>query len=250
VGASTTAALLCSAARRLRRELAALSFAPPVACVYDPTSYARRPHEAYLRRYGDSRKRVVFLGMNPGPFGMAQTGVPFGDVGWVSDWLGVVAKVERPAREHPKRPILGFDCPRSEVSGTRLWGAIAARCGTPDRFFAGHFVANYCPLAFVEASGRNRTPDKLPAAEREPLFAACDRHLRTLVSLLEPEWVVGIGAFAATRARAALPAAIRIARIPHPSPANPRAHRDWGATAERALEAQGVCRASRARRGK
>jgi single-strand selective monofunctional uracil DNA glycosylase len=247
VGGTTTGALLCAAARRLQRELAGLSFGPPVAVVYDPTGYARRAHEAYLRRYGGARKRVVFLGMNPGPFGMAQTGVPFGDVAYVRDWLGIQAKVDRPAREHPKRPITGFDCPRSEVSGTRLWGAIAARCGTPERFFADHFVANYCPLAFVEASGRNRTPDELPAPEREPLFASCDRHLRRVVSLLEPEWVVGIGAFAAERAREALPAEIRVARIPHPSPANPRAHRDWGAQACRALRAQGVCRARRRR---
>jgi single-strand selective monofunctional uracil DNA glycosylase len=245
VGGTTTGARLCAAARRLRRELSALSFGPPVAFVYDPTGYARRPHEAYLRRYGGARKRVVFLGMNPGPFGMAQTGVPFGDVAWVRDWLGIVAAVGRPAREHPKRPIQGFECPRSEVSGTRLWGAIAARYRTPERFFAGHFVANYCPLAFVEASGRNRTPDQLPAADREPLFAACDRHLRRLVSVLEPEWVVGIGAFAAARARAALTGEIRIAAIPHPSPANPGAHRGWGAKAERALRTQGVCRQNR-----
>jgi len=248
VPAKTRAALLCAAARRLRHELAALSFAPPVACVYDPLGYARRPHEEYLRRYGDSARRVLFLGMNPGPFGMAQTGVPFGDVACVRDWLGITAKVEQPAREHPKRPILGFDCPRREVSGTRLWGAIAARFGTPGRFFAHHFVANYCPLAFVEASGRNRTPDKLPAGERDPLFAACDRHLGRMVSLLTPEWVVGIGAFAEARARAALGAEVRIARVPHPSPANPRASRDWGAIADRALRAQGVCRARRRKR--
>jgi single-strand selective monofunctional uracil DNA glycosylase len=248
VGGGTTASLLCAAARALRRELAGLSFAPPVACVYDPTTYARRAHEDYLRRYGGSVKRVVFLGMNPGPFGMAQTGVPFGDVGWVRDWLGIRAQVERPAHEHPKRPVLGFDCPRREVSGTRLWGAIADRFGTPERFFAGHFVANYCPLAFVEASGRNRTPDKLSAAERAALFAACDRHLRRVVSLLAPEWVVGIGAFAAARAREALPAEVRIAQIAHPSPANPRAAKNWDGDAVRALRAQGVCRAKARRR--
>ena len=219
----------------------ALAFGPPVDVVYDPLAYARRPHEAYLRGYGDSRKRVVFLGMNPGPFGMAQTGVPFGDVGWVRDWLGIDGKVERPAREHPKRPVQGFDCPRSEVSGTRLWGAIARRFGTPERFFAGHFITNYCPLVFVEASSRNRTPDKLPAAEREPLYAACDRHLRQVVRVLEPEWVVGIGAFAESRAREVLGDRVRIGRVLHPSPANPRAQKDWGGKVRRELAAQGVC---------
>jgi single-strand selective monofunctional uracil DNA glycosylase len=243
------AAGLGAAARRLSRDLAALSFAAPVAQVYDPLHYARRPYATYLRRFGDDPKRVVFLGMNPGPFGMAQTGVPFGDVACVRDWLGIEEKIERPAREHPKRPILGFDCPRSEVSGTRLWGAIADRFGAPERFFADHFISNYCPLVFVEESGRNRTPDKLPAAERVPLYAACDRHLRRVVKLMEPEWVVGIGAFAESRAREVLGDTLKIGRVLHPSPANPRAQKDWGGKAQRELAAQGVCPKRRGRRG-
>ena len=230
-----------AAARRLCRDVADLRFAPPVTHVYNPLEYARRGHDAYINAYADSPKRVVFLGMNPGPFGMAQTGVPFGDVAQVRDWLGIEAAVARPAREHPKRPVLGFACPRGEVSGTRLWGAVAERFGAPERFFARHYVANYCPLAFLEASGRNRTPDKLRAEERERLYAACDRHLRRLVALLEPEWVVGIGAFAESRAREALGDAMRIGRILHPSPANPRAQKNWGREAARELAQLGLC---------
>jgi len=214
-----------------------------VAHVYNPLDYARTPHRAYIETYGASRKRVVFLGMNPGPFGMMQTGVPFGSVESVRDWLKIEAPVSRPAREHPKRPVLGFACPRNEVSGARLWGAIARTYGEPERFFGRHYIANYCPLAFLEESGRNRTPDKLPAEEREPLFEACDRHLRRLVRVLEPEWVVGIGAFAEARAREVLGSGVRIGRILHPSPANPRAQRDWGGEARRQLEALGICSA-------
>jgi len=178
---------LRTAARKLSRDLAPLRFGAPVTHVYDPLDYARHAHGAYLDAYGTGRKRVIFLGMNPGPFGMAQTGVPFGDVSQVRGFLGLEAPVSRPGNEHPKRPIQGFACPRNEVSGTRLWGAIAARFGTPQRFFAEHFIANYCPLLFLEESGRNRTPDKLAAGEREPLFAACDRHLRRIVAVLEEE---------------------------------------------------------------
>lgn len=229
--------------RRLCRSLAPLRFAAPVHRVYNPLLYARRPHLEYLRRYAASRKRVVFLGMNPGPWGMAQTGVPFGEVGRVREWLGIEAPVERPEPEHPRRPVEGFGCARSEVSGERLWGAIAASFGTPEAFFAEHFVANYCPLVFMEEGGRNRTPDKLPAAERAALFAACDRHLRDLVRLLEPEWLVGVGSFAEGRAREALqrPGGPRIGRVLHPSPANPRANRGWAAEARRELRALGVC---------
>jgi single-strand selective monofunctional uracil DNA glycosylase len=241
-GASGTAAELAMAARGLSRAIARLRFGAPVTHVYDPLVYARRTHEAYLDRYAAGRKRVVLLGMNPGPFGMAQTGVPFGEVDAVRRWLGIEGAVSRPRREHPRRPVQGFSCPRSEVSGRRLWGGIEAHFGTPRRFFRSWFVANYCPLLFLEQSGRNRTPDKLPAREREPLFEACDRHLRRLVDALEPRWVIGVGTFAEGRARAALEdRSLRFGRIPHPSPANPRAQRDWAGQARRALEAQGVC---------
>ncbi len=228
--------------RALCRQLADLRFADPVTHVYNPLEYARRPHNAYILSYADDLKRVIFLGMNPGPFGMAQTGIPFGDVAAVRDWLGIEEPVGRPASEHPKRPVRGFDCPRSEVSGSRLWGAIAAHYGRPEKFFESRFITNYCPLVFIESSGRNRTPDKLPAIEREPLFNCCDAYLRRLVEIFKAEWVIGIGAFAEQRAREALAKReVRIGRILHPSPANPRANNDWSGSARAELEALGLC---------
>jgi len=232
---------LARISRDLVREVTPLRFGPPVTHVYDPLVYARRPHERYLECYGKGPKEVVLLGMNPGPFGMAQTGVPFGEVGAVRDWMGIDEPVDQPDGTHPKRPIDGFACTRSEVSGSRLWGFARDRFGTADAFFARFFVANYCPLVFLEASGRNRTPDKLPAAERAPLFEACDRALARVVETLRPEIVVGVGAFAEARARAVLGEnGPRIARILHPSPASPRANRGWADAAAAELRAAGV----------
>ena len=167
--------------RELCRAVSELEFGPPVTHVYNPLEYARAPHESYLRRYGEARREVLLIGMNPGPFGMAQTGVPFGEVGMAGGWLGVRGRVARPPGEHPKRPILGFECARSEVSGSRLWGWARDRFGTPERFFDRFYVTNYSPLVFMEESGRNRTPDKLPKIEREPLYRACDTALRRTV---------------------------------------------------------------------
>ncbi|HOC54528.1 MAG TPA: single-stranded DNA-binding protein [Verrucomicrobiota bacterium] len=238
---ASAAEALIAAARRLRAETTRLRFGPPVTHVYNPLTYAWAPHEAYLRRFGTAPKRVVFLGMNPGPFGMAQTGVPFGEVSAVRDWLQLEGHVGQPSREHPRRPVTGFGCVRSEVSGRRLWGLFAARFGTPDRFFAGHIVMNYCPLAFLEATGRNRTPDKLPIGEQDALFAACDRHLRAVIGVLQPEWLIGIGEFAARRAEQVFGhSPLKIGRILHPSPASPAANRNWNALATRQLEAPGI----------
>jgi single-strand selective monofunctional uracil DNA glycosylase len=219
---------LLAAAKRLRAEAGWLRFKTPVTHVYNPLAYAWAPYEAYLRKYARGQKRVIFLGMNPGPFGMAQTGVPFGEVAAVRDWLGIQHAVGKPEVEHPKRPVIGFACARSEVSGRRLWGLFAAQFGTPEHFFEEHIVMNYCPLVFVEESGCNRTPDKLPASEKTALFQACDRHLRAVMTALQPEWVVGIGGFAAGQAaKLSANSPLKIGQILHPSPASPAANRDW-----------------------
>ena len=228
-------------ASQLSARLSELSFAPPVACVYDPLVYAWAPHSEYLRRFVGGHQSVVLLGMNPGPWGMAQTGVPFGEVAAARDWMGIDLRVEKPAQEHPKRPVLGGDCPRSEVSGRRLWGWVADRFGAPEAFFARFTVLNYCPLCFMEESGRNRIPEKLPLAERQPLFEACDHALRETVRVIDPELVIGVGAFAAKRARAVLgDLGPRFGQILHPSPASPAANRGWAEQVERQLTELGV----------
>ena len=232
---------LAAVAEALAADLAALRFEPPVTHVYNPLVYAAEAHGLYLSRYGAPPREIVLLGMNPGPWGMAQTGVPFGEVTLVREWLGIEVPVGRPAREHPKRPVEGFACRRSEVSGARLWGWARATFGTPARFFERFFVANYCPLLFVEAAGRNRTPDKLPAAEREPLTGACDRALRRTVELLAPRRVIGVGRFAEERARAALAGLpVAVGRISHPSPASPAANRGWERLVAAELAEQGI----------
>ena len=233
---------LIAAAQELSAQVGRMRFAEPVTHTYNPLAYAWAAHDLYLRRFGGGQKRVIFLGMNPGPFGMVQTGVPFGEIAAVRDWLKLSAPVGKPAREHPRRPVLGFDCPRSEVSGRRLWKLFADRFGSPARFAAKHFVVNYCPLAFLSASGSNVTPDKLAAAERAKLEKVCDAHLHRVLDILQPEWLIGVGAFA--RKRGELVAAntkIRVGQILHPSPASPKANRaDWANTAAGELIAQGV----------
>jgi len=261
----TPADELVRLARSLARAVDRLHFTAPVVHVYNPLDYAWAMHEAYLRRFGATRKRVVFVGMNPGPFGMMQTGVPFGEVAAVRDWMRLDAPLSRPAHQHPKRPIEGMACRRSEVSGQRVWGWAASRFGSPEAFFEHAIVLNYCPLVFLAESGRNCTPDKLPAAELRPLQHACDAHLRRALELLAPQWAIGIGGYAAKRlgvvvgggkgagrdgraaretdaegAIAAHAGAVRIGQILHPSPASPLANRGWAAQVDAQLDALGV----------
>jgi single-strand selective monofunctional uracil DNA glycosylase len=246
------AAKTLAAAARLARETGRLEFGGRVAFVYKPLEYAWEPHSAYIQKYCTGPKKYLFLGMNPGPWGMAQTGIPFGEITAVKDWLEISGRFSGPARQHPRKPIHGFDCRRSEVSGNRLWGLIKEQFGTPEKFFREHFVVNYCPLIFLEEGGKNLTPDKLPASEREALYRLCDAHLAELIALLEPRFVIGIGKFAEKRASVTVKqlqspgtagsgyAPPLVSSILHPSPASPAANRGWANQARSRLVQLGV----------
>jgi single-strand selective monofunctional uracil DNA glycosylase len=225
----------------LATALQPLRFSAPVSHVYNPLDYAKAPYSEYLGRYGRPPREIVLIGMNPGPWGMSQTGVPFGEVTMVREWLGIEQAVGRPAEMHPKRPVTGFDCPRSEVSGRRIWGWARKRYGSPRNFFSRFFIANYCPLQFIEESGRNRTPNQLRAAERKALFEVCDTALRRTIAVLQPRFVIGVGQFTMQRASRSLDGmAVTIGKITHPSPANPKANRGWEAIIEKELTELGI----------
>lgn len=234
---------LIAPAQHLAGALRDLQFSAPVAYVYRTLDYTWEAHQIYLQRFGRGHKRVLFLGMNPGPFGMAQTGVPFGEVTAVRDWMKIHASIGKPIPEHPKRLINGFACERSEVSGRRLWGLFSERFPKVDDFFEDHFVLNFCPLVWMSSTGANLTPDKLPSAEMAPVEAACLDHLQTVIKALRPEWLIGVGAFAEERMRRAAIAGqyqAKIGKILHPSPASPAANRGWAEAASRQLTELGV----------
>jgi single-strand selective monofunctional uracil DNA glycosylase len=237
--------ILQKAAKKLIRDLSGLKFSAPVTTTYNPLVYAWEPHRIYLEKFAIGKKRVIFLGMNPGPWGMAQTGVPFGEVTAVSDWMGISTLVASPENEHPKRRIQGFGCPKSEVSGRRLWGLFSERYPDANDFFAEHFVANFCPLVWMAESGKNITPDQLPKSEYSPVEAACRWYLAQMIQEMQPEYLVGVGTFAEKQFRDTihehLPAySAKIGKILHPSPSSPIANRGWAEAATKQLTEIGV----------
>lgn len=232
------------AARELSEAMDALEFESPVACTYNPLHYAWAGHEAYVRRFAGGRKKTLYLGMNPGPFGMAQTGVPFGEVAAVTEWMGIRAEVGRPPVCHPKRPVDGFACTRSEVSGRRLWGLFAELYGTAEAFFNEAYVANYCPLIWMAESGANITPAQLPSAQLKQVDAACQAHLRRLIEIFHPQYLVGIGGYALkqleTAAKNFAPGSFVTGVLLHPSPASPMANKCWPAKPAQQLRELGI----------
>ena len=240
-----TSRAMIEIAEDLRDQVDGFTFASPVTHVYNPLDYAWEAHRQYLRDWARNPVEALMLGMNPGPWGMAQTGVPFGEVAHVREFLGINTKVGKPKVEHPKRPVEGFDCARSEVSGRRLWGFVQSEFGTADAFFSRFFVWNECPLAFLEESGRNRTPDKLPVSERGPLEAVCGTAIRRMVEVLKPRMVIGIGGHARKRLASIFAdeieaGSLECGTVLHPSPASPAANRGWDDQARRQIQELGL----------
>lgn len=226
---------LIKTSRRLSDELNGLSWTTPTH-VYNPLDYAWKNHETYVRRYGEQPGRILMVGMNPGPWGMAQTGLPFGDVEKVSQWIGIHEPISAVLPEqHPNYPILGMDCHRREGSGQRLWGWAEDRFGSADDFFEQAFVWNYCPLLFI-AQNRNLIPEKLAKAERDALTPLCDQALKEVIVALQPKVVVGIGRYAESRVRAVMGDAVALQYLLHPSPANPQANKHWDKYADALFE--------------
>ncbi len=229
----------------LRDDVNGLILPEYITHIYNPLDYAWDPHSIYLNKYGNSPKKVLLLGMNPGPFGMAQTGIPFGDVVKVQDWMGINGIVNKPLIEHPKRIIDGFSCKRREGSGKRLWGWAEEEFITAEKFFETFFVINYCPLIFFDINGANITPDKLPKTIQIKLHEICDKAIEKTISLLSPKFTIGIGNYAAARLKEIKKdSAIIVDSIIHPSPANPLANRGWAEQVNRKFYDLGIIQKS------
>ncbi|XP_053682606.1 single-strand selective monofunctional uracil DNA glycosylase isoform X2 [Sabethes cyaneus] len=195
-----------------------------VAVTYNPIEYAAELHIAYLQKFLDGPKPVLFLGMNPGPWGMCQTGVPFGYIPAVRDWMQLRGQVSKPNPELESRPVDGLNCTRAEQSGKRWWDLFQSLCGEPEVFFRNCFVFNICPLAFFHTTGRNITPADLKGTSKTRLQEICTTYLKEALELLQPAIIVSVGRYTEDRVKALVkqklldPNSVQLKCIPHPSP--------------------------------
>ncbi len=201
-----------------------------IAYVTNPLNYVWEYHESYLSQYSGLGATTLLLGMNPGPYGMAQCGVPFGATHIARDFLNITGEFTQPIGRHPKRPIEGLNLERQEISGKRMWGLLKEIWITPEEIHKNVFLVNHCPLLLLGDSGRNITPDKISGLTAKKLLKACDEHLREIVLELGITRVIGIGKYAEKRALLALKDLdVEITTCWHPSPASPLANRNDGA---------------------
>lgn len=161
--------------------------------------------------------------MNPGPFGMCQTGVPFGDPKCVKEFLQIEGVVNKPEIECPFREILGFNSSRREQSGERLWRFFQSICHTPEFFFKNAFLFNFCPIALMKGNGCNVTPGEIKDIKvRKSLEVLCEDWYLKVIRLLQPEYLIAIGRYIHKKTKDVFKANhidnIKILYMPHPSP--------------------------------
>lgn len=218
------------ATKTLNERFQELTFNEKVETYYNPLTYALPVHEAYLNKFGNEPKQAFFLGMNPGPWGMAQTGIPFTDPYIARDWMDLPQKsVGTPKNEREDRPVKGWESERKEASGQRLHGYFRRLYGSLESFFEIGIVQNYCPLVMYANDGTNLTPEDLLKDDREKIFKACGPYIEQLLHFYEPEVLVGIGRFGQRRlANVADLSQEEVFYLPHPSPASPIATRNGG----------------------
>jgi single-strand selective monofunctional uracil DNA glycosylase len=88
---------------------------------------------------------------------------------------------------------------------------------------------------------RRRGKPAMPPGSRSPSGRKNQRRVKRPRCRIARQWSVGIGGFAERRVRVALPAFTgRIGGMPHLSPANPLANRNWAEQADAALRKAGV----------
>ena len=280
---------LIKTTRILADDLHALRRPAGVSHVYNPLRYMWPAHERFLSRHyvtdrasapdgrldfyepaGATRpRRYLILGMNPGPHGMVQTGLPFGDVVNAAAMLGYRTGDQVPAPDlagvelHPSRPVIGLSATRREASGERLWGGLAAIFGGLEQTLAACFAANYCPLAYFadDAQGTNVTPEDFgkktikgePNPRHDPGYAAeldkvCLPYLVRVARAMRVEVILAVGRYAEAKANiiAALqpddsrPARPKVVYLTHPSPLATRSAGEWATMARHALENAGA----------
>lgn len=279
---------LIKTTRALADDLHALRCPAGVSHVYNPLRYMWPAHERFLSRHyvrereslpnvgrldlyrpaGTAKsRRYLILGMNPGPHGMVQTGLPFGDVVNAAAMLGYKTGDQIPAPDlasvalHPSRPVIGLSATRREASGERLWGGLASIWGSLDAVLADCFAANYCPLAYFadDASGTNVTPEEFgkrtvngkPNPRYDTAYAAeldevCLPYLVRVARAMRVEVILAVGRYAEVKAKiiaALCPEATRrcpspkVVYLTHPSPLATRSAGEWATMARHALDA-------------
>lgn len=202
--------------------------------MYNVLDYAWDAWEQYITQYAKGTAHTLVLGINPGPHGMVQTGIPFGNISTVQHYLNIQPNIQHDKiSPHPRRPVLGLTYTREEPSGKLLWGTIQEMYPNPNDFFSDFFVLNYCPLAFFsnDEKASNLTPDKLPKIYQSHIEILCSKHLAQYLVGFQITRILAVGKYTQQIAGKVLEGGgldilmpkqkIEVQYLTHPSPLNP-----------------------------
>jgi len=197
----------------------------PDIVVINPLEYLWLQYGYYTSCYHNQYPRAMIIGMNPGPKGMSQTGIPFGSPNIIPSILpnkslfNEIRDNEGSPVSSPHRRITGPSNTTVEVSGNRLWSALIKRYGDFKSITSEIFVDNICPLLFLcgKNGSKNLTPDKLtPSPAKIILIRLCTERLQKIYQCLgEPSNIVALGRWSHKFLEKMFPK-VRVTYILHP----------------------------------
>ena len=179
--------------------------------VWNPGRYGERWHRRFRETYPPGPNPVLLLGLNPGPYGMGQTGIPFTDIRRLESDLPELAARLRTDGESIGLPGLAPPDLRRrldrtfESSSIRVYRFLRLAGGSAGAGWRRVVAANPCPMLFMEGTV-NRTPADLRRALRKrggrlervtARLEECDQLrrecAREAVRVLEPRGVILLG---------------------------------------------------------
>jgi single-strand selective monofunctional uracil DNA glycosylase len=222
--------------------------------VLDPSRYGERWHAPFRRLYPPRARPLLVFGLNPGPYGMAQTGIPFTDLKRLAQGLPRLAAELARSGERLSLPGLApsslqpFLTRTFESSSVRVHRFLRLAHGSAERAFREVVFVNPCPLLFIDrALGENRTPADLPRALRAGVDEARVEVVSVAVARLRARGAIVLGRDAAAALSVPLRARLgerAVVEWEHPARAVPDI---WARGLLAALRRRGLLASSRRR---
>ncbi|XP_073819638.1 uncharacterized protein isoform X2 [Musca autumnalis] len=165
--------------------------------IYNPLDYdAAKIHKDYLKRYLKGPKRVLFVTMNPASHGELQTGIPFGHMPTIREYMKLKSTIIDSPVPHPSED----EEQERENNSIYFWQMIREIFYSQNfflsKFFQQRFVHSFCPLAFIDGEKQFVTLENLPdKTYRKEVTKACVHILEKQLKLLQPDMVIVMGGY-------------------------------------------------------
>jgi len=164
--------------------------------VWNPALYALDIYQEYLTKFPPEPGAILALGLNPGPYGMAQTGIPFTDCRTASGALGMEMTIPGKAPDDlisRLKKANGKWRGTYERSSLGMYRFLILAWGDIKTAYRNWFVGNPCPLLFLDPERWNVTPADPRLRRMKEVGELRQRAVIGFSEILNPRGIVCFG---------------------------------------------------------